>query len=180
MLSVMNFNLMKSSVRVLIIATLLMFMNASKAQEIYQSVGYRFGGSGVAYKYIEDQFRGFELMLNFREHGIQFTGLLQEYKPVKTDRINNLYLFYGVGGHAGYKGSEIFITGDDGSGNCQCGTTYRYNPVIGIDGIVGWQYQFSSIPLTLSLDYKPYLEYLREHTLRLDLWDFGFTASYTF
>lgn len=171
---------MKSTVKIFTLAALLLLMSKTNAQEVYQSVGYRFGGSGVAYNYIEDQFRGFELMVNFKEHGVQFTGLIQEYRPVKTDRINNLYLYYGAGGHAGYKGSEVLYTATDDDGNCYCSSTYRYNPVIGVDGIVGWQYQFSSIPLTLSLDYKPYLEFLREHTFRLDLWDFGFTASYAF
>ena len=172
---------MKTGIRILALAILLMTVNTVKAQEqeVVQSIGLRLGGNGISYKYVEDQFKGFETILAFREHGVQFTGLVEFYKPIKTDRISNLFYFWGVGGHTGYKGVEVF--------NCQCdenGTTVypeiRRNPVLGFDGIFGGEYQFYSIPLAVSLDYKPYIEFFGEHIFRLDLWDFGLTMRYTF
>lgn len=170
---------MKTGIRILTIAVLMLTAVLSKGQEVVQSIGLRLGGNGISYKYTEDQYKGFETILAFREHGVQFTGLVEFYKPIKTDRISNLFYFWGVGGHAGYKGVEVF--------NCQCdenGTSVypeiRHNPVLGFDGIFGGEYQFYSIPLAVSLDYKPYIEFFGEHVFRLDLWDFGLTIRYTF
>lgn len=172
---------MKTGIRILALAILLVAVNAVRAQkqEVVQSVGLRLGGNGISYKYVEDQFKGFETILAFREHGVQFTGLVEYYKPIKTDRISNLYFFWGVGGHAGYKGIKTSYCQCDSTGTSIYNTT-RHNPVLGFDGIFGGEYQFYSIPLVVSLDYKPYFEFFGENAFRVDLWDFGLTVRYTF
>ena len=172
---------MKTGIRIIALAILLIAVNAVRAQkqEVVQSIGLRLGGNGISYKYLEDQFKGFETILAFREHGIQFTGLVEYYKPIKTDRISNLYFYWGVGGHAGYKGIKESYCQCDSSGTAYFNDT-RYNPVLGFDGIFGSEYQFYSIPLVVSLDYKPYVEFFGEKNFRVDLWDFGLTLRYTF
>jgi len=172
---------MKTGIKILALAILLIAVNAVKAQEqeIVQSIGLRLGGNGISYKYVEDQYKGFETILAFREHGVQFTGLVEFYKPIKTDRISNLFFFWGVGGHAGYKGIETSYCQCDSSGS-YISSDIRHNPVLGFDGIFGGEYQFYSIPLAVSLDYKPYIEFFGKDIFRLDLWDFGLTLRYTF
>jgi len=170
---------MKTGIRIFTITILLLTFGITRAQEVVHSIGVRLGGNGIAYKYVEDQYRGFEAILGFRERGIQFTGLVEAYKPVKTDRINNLYFFWGGGGHAGYKGVKKEYYRDNGNG-FELYTERKYNPVFGLDGIFGGEYHFYSIPLAVSLDYKPYMEFFGEEIFRVDLWDFGFTFRYTF
>lgn len=172
---------MKTGIRIFALAILVITANAIKAQEqeVVQSIGLRLGGNGISYKYVEDQYKGFETILAFREHGVQFTGLVEFYKPIKTDRISNLFYFWGVGGHAGYKGIETTYCQCDGNGTSAF-TDIRHNPVFGLDGIFGGEYHFYSIPLAVSLDYKPYIEFFGKDIFRLDLWDFGLTMRYTF
>ena len=151
-----------------------------QAQFKTSSIGLRLGGvSGVSYKYIDDDFKGFELILGAREGGLRFTGLLQKYKPVATNRIAGFSFFAGGGAHVGYaKYTENIYRIDEGV------TYYSYyektNPVLGGDFILGAEYHFETIPLHLTLDYKPYFELFGEKTLRVDLWDIGFSIRYSF
>lgn len=176
---IMKIKPMKKVFSLLAITMVLFAANGLKAQEVVSSVGVRFGHGGVSFKYVEDFYQGFETILAFRDNGVQFIGLLQAYKPIKTDRISNLYLYYGAGGHAGYKGSEKSYVRSNNNG-CYVYTEKRYNPVLGVDGIVGAEYHFYSIPLAMSLDYKPFIEFFGENMVRVDLWDFGFSLRYTF
>ncbi len=169
---------MKRIVSLLAISMVLLTAKSLMAQEVSHTIGLRIGHGGISYKYVEDNYRGFETILAFRDNGIQFIGLVQTYKPIKTDRINNLFLYYGAGGHAGYKGVSKTYARNDGNG-CYLYSDTRYNPVFGFDGIVGGEYHFYSIPLVLSLDYKPFIEFFGEKMVRLDLWDFGLTLRYT-
>lgn len=175
----MKINRMKSLASFITIIMIFFAANSIKAQEVVSSIGLRFGHGGFSYKYIEDQRLGFETILSFRDNGVQFIGLVQAYRPIKTDRISNLYLYYGGGGHAGYKGVERAYA-KPGVNGCEVYTDTRFNPVYGFDGIVGAEYQFYSIPLAMSFDYKPFIEFFSENTVRLDLWDFGFSLRYTF
>ena len=170
---------MKTGIRIFAVAVLMFTASLSKSQEVVQSIGLRLGGNGISYKYVEDQYKGFETILAFREHGVQFTGLVEFYKPIKTDRISNLFYYWGVGGHAGYKGVNVSSCQCDSSGTSVY-SDIRHNPILGFDGIFGGEYQFYSIPLSVSLDYKPYIEFFGEHIFRVDLWDFGLTMRYTF
>ena len=88
-----------------LIFTLILFLliNLAHSQEIVQSIGLRAGGgSGFAYKYIEDFNYAFEGIINYRDNGFQATGLWERYKPFMSDRIGNFYYFWGLGAHAGY------------------------------------------------------------------------------
>jgi hypothetical protein len=174
----MKIKRMKRIVSLLTISMVLITTGSLMAQEVSNSIGVRYGHGGISYKYMEDYHQGFEAILTFRDNGIQFIGLVQEYQPIKTDRINNLYLYYGAGGHVGYKGVSKTYARNDGNG-CYLYSDTRYNPVIGLDGIVGGEYKFYSVPLTLSLDYKPFIEFFGQDMVRLDLWDFGLTLRYT-
>jgi len=42
----------------------------------------------------------------------------------------------------------------------------------------GAEYHFESIPMHISLDYKPYFEFFGIEDFRLDLWDIGFSIRY--
>lgn len=158
----------------------LFLMLTMNGQERVSSIGLRLGGlSGVSFNFIDEDFRGFELMVGSKDGGFNFTGLLKKYKPIATNRVAGLFVFMGGGAHTGYTRNTIeTMTEVDG--------TYYYSqytitdPVLGGDFMMGAAYHFETIPLHLSLDYKPYFEIFGEKTFRLDLWDFGFTIKYAF
>lgn len=54
--------------------------------------------------------------------------------------------------------------------------TGRYEFLAGVDGIVGLNYNFTKIPLNLSLDWKPAVHF----TTSSELADFGVSARYIF
>jgi hypothetical protein len=60
--------------------------------------------------------------------------------------IDRLNWYYGVGGHIGFWDGKYDDRFDAGN-----------NTVIGIDGILGLEYNFKEIPFNLSLDWKPAL-----------------------
>lgn len=151
-----------------------------QVQAQFSSIGLRAGGvSGVSFKYVDDDYRGFELIAGAKEGGFILTGLLQKYRPVATGRVAGFHLYTGGGAHAGYSRHTVTTTR-------MIEGIYYYSyheetdPVIGGDFIFGAEYHFESIPLHLSLDYKPYVELFGEKTFRVDLWDIGFTIRYAF
>lgn len=165
---------MKRSITILFVLIAL----ASQAQFKSSSIGLRLGGvSGIAFKHIDDDLTGFELIGGAKDGGLNLTGLIQHYRPIAVGRTDGLFLFMGGGAHAGYaRYSEKIIRMVD--------NTYYYtyhehtNPVAGGDFIVGMEYHFESIPLHLSLDYKPYFELFGQKDFRVDLWDIGFSVRY--
>lgn len=164
------------------IFTLVLFIliKVSFAQEAVNSVGVRVGGgNGFSYKYIEDMHLGFEGIAGYRDHGFQLTGLIEQYKPVMTDRIDNLLFFTGFGAHAGYiREKETFCVSENNE--CVLYEDYRTHVVGGFDGIVGFEYHFHTVPVGISLDYKPYVEFFGPKFFRIDLWNFAFSVRYNF
>ena len=71
-------------------------------------------------------------------HGVNLTGLYQQYIPVET-----FHIYYGAGGHVGnWKHKSDDISKND--------------YFIGVDCIIGIEFTLlRSIPLSLSFDYKP-------------------------
>lgn len=159
----------------ILIFTLTLSLNA---QYNTSTIGLRLGGvSGLSYKYISDNNTGFELILGAKEKGAIFTGVVQKYKAIATSRISGLYLVFGGGAHAGYAKHKEEVTRivEDKTFYCEYEET---NPVFGGDFMFGAVYRFESIPLHISLDYKPYIEIFGQKDFRVDLWDIGFTIRY--
>lgn len=164
--------------RIFIISLFLISALTVDAQNSSSSIGLRLGGlSGITYKYIDDNLKGFELMLGGKEKGIVFCGLLEKYKPIATNRIAGMYFYFGVGGHSGYTKYKVEYK------EMINDKTYYYeneesSPVLGGDFLLGVEYNFETIPLRISLDYKPYIEIFGKDDFRVDMWDMGFTLSY--
>ena len=51
---------------------------------------------------------------------------------------------------------------------------------MGIDGIIGIEYRMLSVPITLSLDLKPYLNYIGMRKVKADFWDASIAIKYVF
>jgi hypothetical protein len=116
----------------------------SKAQDYNTGIGLRGGfASGLTIKHFLSQKKAIEGIFDSRWHGFSVTGLYEIHaQAFDTKRLN---WYYGVGGHVGFWDGKYYR--DYHNDN-----SYT---VIGIDGILGLEYNFEEIPFNLSIDWKP-------------------------
>lgn len=119
---------------------------AVNAQDYNTGIGVRGGFSnGLTVKHFLDNNSAIEGILTSRWRGFNITGLYEIHaQAFNTPRLN---WYYGFGGHIGFwDGYRDHPWFEDG--------TYT---VVGIDGILGIEYNIDAIPFNISLDYKPAL-----------------------
>ncbi len=119
---------------------------------------------------------GLYAMISFRENGLQLTGLRTYTGSSLTEISRDLVFGWGYGGHAGFIVTRDirFLGRDYYFGND------RFCPLAGIDGYGFLEYRFSSIPLALGLNIKPYIELTMPSFIRLFPGDIGISVSYVF
>jgi len=153
------------------------------AQEYKNSTGIRIGKTdGVTYKRFLAENGAIEFMLGFggQDKGMQFYSIYQWHNQIPTPITENLYLYYGVGGHAGYiktYNNRNYYVNDSTIANDSDKKTYY---AIGVDGVIGLEYQIFTVPMTVSMELKPYFEYYGLRYTQFSFWDFGFTVKYIF
>jgi len=164
------------------ITLLLILFSVSMFGQMYEKrLGIRMGyTSGISGKIIKDRKIALEGMLGFRKGGLQVYGLIERQKPLIVDGIHDLQLYFGGGAHLGYvNGVDRFRSYNGPSG------VYYYEervvgPVIGLDGIFGAEYTLIKVPLTFSIDFKPFLELQSFYKFKANFYDFAFSIKYTF
>ncbi len=116
----------------------------SQAQDYNTGIGLRAGfANGLTIKHFISSKTALEGILSSRWRGFEITGLYEIHNRfLDTDRLN---WYVGFGGHVG------FWNGDDANWGTP-GTSYT---VIGIDGILGMEYNFREVPINIGLDWKP-------------------------
>jgi hypothetical protein len=133
---------MKKLIFVLLVA---LFLTAkSNAQDYNTGIGLRGGfASGLTIKHFIKPTKAIEGIFDSRWHGFSVTGLYEIHaRAFDTNRLN---WYYGIGGHIGFWDTKYKTWGDN---------TGNYT-IIGIDGILGLEYNFEEIPINLSIDWKP-------------------------
>jgi hypothetical protein len=169
----------KYLILILLLAT---FAMAGTAQEYQKQIGMRFGNTtGFTARIIKDEVFAMEGILGFRNHGMQLYLLAESRKPVFENKLENMHMYFGGGAHIG------FVKWSDYPYDPYYDPDYDYNPnynhtgpALGIDGIIGLEYGFNSVPITLGVDFKPFLEIYGPWMVRANFWDFGFQISYNF
>ena len=122
------------------------------AQTYKTAIGFRGGPySGVTVKHFIGENKAVEGILANKFKGISIIGILEFQKPTTTE---NLYWYWGYGGHVGLYNRYRYY--DASSSHYSSGDF----TTIGIDGILGLEYQFKDIPLELSVDFKPYIDFI--------------------
>ncbi len=114
------------------------------AQDYKQAVGLR-GGlyNGLTYKNFITWNTAVEGILHTRWQGWELVGLLEYHQPIAD--VPDLYWFYGYGAHIGFFDAQYTTFGTG---------TYT---VIGVDGIIGLEYDIPQVPISIGLDWKPYI-----------------------
>jgi hypothetical protein len=158
---------------------LLLVTAAAQGQDWEAQGGARLGAtSGFDMKLIKDRSLAIETILGFRSSGVQVYFLAEKMKPIMTDRLENFYAYYGGGVHAGFVGWDSYY-----SSNSPYYHYYEhkyYGPAIGIDGIIGAEYCFQTVPVSMGINFKPFFEFYGPSVPRFNFWDFGVTFRYCF
>ena len=131
--------------KIILTLALVIFISAfASAQDYSTGVGLRLGFSnGLTVKHFLSQRSAVEGLLATRWRGFEITGLFEVHNQAfDVERLN---WYYGFGGHIGFWNGDNTTWGD-------VGTNYT---LIGIDGILGIEYNFSEVPINISLDWKP-------------------------
>lgn len=134
-----------------------------QAQDYSTGIGLRGGWyNGLTAKHFLSEKSAVEGILTTRWQGFSVTALyeLHKYTAFGVERLN---WYYGGGAHLGFWNGTYTTWGT-------AGTTYL---VIGIDGILGIEYNFAEIPINLSLDWKPAFNLIGY----FDFWVDGAAAS---
>jgi hypothetical protein len=112
------------------------------AQDYQTGVGLRAGFSnGLTIKHFVSNKAAFEGILSTRWQGFDITGLYEIHNQSAFD-VEHLNWYYGFGAHIGSYNANNVPWGTSGA-------------VVGIDGILGIEYNFSEAPINIGLDWKP-------------------------
>ncbi|MGM0532122.1 MAG: hypothetical protein ACQER7_12310 [Bacteroidota bacterium] len=120
------------------------FASISSAQDYNTGIGVRGGFfSGLTVKHFISQNSALEGIVSSRWNGFNLTGLYEIHsRAFNAERLN---WYYGFGGHVGFWDGDDVGWGDQGN-------SYT---VLGVDGILGLEYNFREVPINLSIDWKP-------------------------
>lgn len=151
------------------------------AQQYDRSAGVRLGGSlGLTFKKFVVDEQAVEAIVSNRKKGIQLTLMYLMHQPMHVSFNENFYFYYGAGGHVGserHGGINKVLYNVDPPEYYYTDKNYL---TMGIDAIIGIEYRMLSVPITLSLDLKPYINYIGFRELDADFWDASIAIKYVF
>ena len=159
---------------------MLLFCNTVWSQYPNKQAGLRAGYHGGFFYQVTEQTgnaeTGYLAMIGFRNNGIQLTGLRVIYETSLSEISPDLYLAWGYGGHAGF----LFTNQVGFLGEKFYFHSERFCPLFGVDAWGAAEYRFRNIPLTISLNVKPYVELTIPSFLNLMPGDIGISIAYSF
>lgn len=154
--------------KVTAILLLIFLVSAVKAQDYHTGLGLRASVSpGISVKHFFTTNMAGEGILTVRWGGFNATGLAEFHLPVFDTE--GFYFLYGGGAHLG-----VWDSGQDYYGTTKDGTSL----FLGIDGIIGLEYAFLDIPLSVGLDWKPGLNFISDFGFFFD--DLALSLRYLF
>jgi hypothetical protein len=126
-------------------------VSISKGQDYNTGIGLRGGFDyGLSVKHFISEKSALEFLLASRWRGFEVTGLYEVHNQVGD--VDRFKWFFGFGAHVGFWNGDY--THDYWG---YPGTNYT---VVGLDGILGLEYSFKEVPINLSLDWKPALNFI--------------------
>ncbi len=150
---------MKKLLLFVAIATTTLAAKAQNESPYKNAIGVRLGPSvpkvrsGITFKHFLANNNALEGILGFGD-GVSICGLYQIHKPISS--VENLQWFIGFGGYVVLNSSSS----------------------VGAAGIVGLDYKFTTVPLNLTLDWKPELNIVSK--VGFEASGIGFSARFTF
>lgn len=146
------------------------------AQTFEHAVGIRGGlTSGFEYRFYTDDANSYKFLLGTRDDGVQLHAFKEFHQYDMFNFTEHLVFFYGAGMHIGYERWQKYYVQENTS-------WYENNTAFlaGLDGLVGVEYQFYEVPVSLGFEAKPYFDLLGREVFNIELFDFAFTLKYNF
>lgn len=180
---IMNYK--KAAISLMAVFITVVYSNKIAAQEIKPSVtsnysnafGIRLGGTtGITFKHSLNSNNSIEFILGAFPYSFGLTGLYERNYQTKID---GLSLYYGVGGHISRVYTTTWYYYNTDNNRYAYFRTYGYGAVWGIDFIGGAEYKFHEIPLAISFDLKPFMEFYSRYGPYINL-DPGVGLKLTF
>jgi hypothetical protein len=159
---------------------LIAFNDLSIGQSSNKQIGIRTGLTGGFFYQVTSESGnaevGYNAMLSFKLNGIQLTGLKIYFETTLDEISSDLYFTWGYGAHAGFVvtdnisflGEKYYFSGE------------RFCPLIGVDGWIGAEYRFQTLPLNIGINIKPYVELSIPSFIHLMPGDVGISVAYIF
>ncbi|MEM7107180.1 MAG: hypothetical protein AAF519_03055 [Bacteroidota bacterium] len=162
--------------------TALLILTLPAFAQYKNSSGIRLGyTSGLTYKRFISNEQAMEFMASGRNEGFQFTTLYQFHKPMDIGFNDDFYLYYGVGAHVGYERlDDRRLNGPFNSPTSEFQTREQSFFTMGVNTILGVEYRWLKIPMTVSVDIKPYLDFIGMRRTKLRFWDTAISFKYIF
>ena len=169
----------KTRIALLVAITWMVF--PAKGQEFKHVAGVRLGHtSGLQYKTMLPDNEAIELMVSGRHRGIQLTALYSFHKPLQFAFNENFFLYYGLGAHFGFEEhgdlEKVLTSLEPRAFEFQDKSYF----VMGADAILGLEYRWLTVPMTIGFDVKPYFTFIGMRYTDLQFWDAGLTLKYIF
>jgi hypothetical protein len=139
-------------------------------------MGYRSGFFYQATSQTGNAESGYFVMAGFRQAGVQLTGLKVFYSDILNTLSPNLFFGWGYGGHAGF----VFTDHLRSFGEVYDFRYHHFCPLAGVDGWLAAEYRIRDIPVTVSLNLKPYFEITVPAFVRLMPADLALSVAYNF
>jgi len=173
---------MKIILKISMMIILALMIYPSVAQENQKQAGFRFGNTtGFTGRIITENNFAFEGILGFRNGGAQIYGLFEVRKPIYLNRVENMFLYFGGGAHIGFvRWNEYDQHYDPYHDYYDDNYAWHTGAAFGLDGIIGMEYAFNSAPISLAVDFKPFVELYGPFLMKVNFWDFGFHIRYNF
>ena len=137
--------------KLILVTTIALFVLSNvNAQDYKTGIGVR-GGlyNGLTIKHFLSSKTAVEGLVSTRWEGLEITGLYEISNDNAFD-VDRLNWYFGVGAHLGlYNGDNN--TYDDPAGSYV---------VLGADFILGIEYNFTELPINISLDWKPAFNFI--------------------
>lgn len=162
--------------------SLMLWSSSAMAQSMYeQSTGIRLGHTAaLTFKKFMIEEEAIEVMLSGRKDGLQLTTLYTFHKPMEFSFNENFFLYYGVGAHVGYENydrfSKTLISLEPPAFEFRDRTFF----VMGADALLGIEYRWLSVPITVSFDLKPYFTFIGMRYTDGRFWDSAISFKYIF
>ena len=121
--------------------------------------------SGITVKHFIQEDEALEGILSLGNWGMNITGLYEIH--ARAFDVEGLYWYYGGGAHLGSTTDEHPYFDEKGE-----------FLVMGLDGIVGLEYNIQEIPINFSIDYKPQLNFFGD--TGLTVYGGALSIRYTF
>lgn len=158
----------KNIIALLIVITALSFQKAS-AQDYKTALGVRLSSSAasvnnsISIKHFINDKTAIEGLLSFGDP-LALGALIEFHKPLGAE---GLQYYYGGGGYISFVKTYNATK-----------SAYNTNANFGGQGVIGLDYKFATVPLNISLDWKPELNIVTD--INFEPAAIGFTARFTF